>query len=85
MDRPGWSGPDAPGIKVERRHVLLKVHVQPFTASRLGVPDCVADKLGSYAPPLMLTGDLAIEQVVYAPLGSKRRRIGCPVTSAIIS
>jgi hypothetical protein len=62
MDQPGWSGPEAAGIKVERRQVLFKVHVQPFTASRFGVPDCVADKLGSDALPLMLTGDLGIEQ-----------------------
>jgi hypothetical protein len=62
MDQPGWSGPEAAGIKVERRQVLFKVHVQPFTASRLCVLDCVADKLGSDAPPLMLTGDLGIEQ-----------------------
>jgi hypothetical protein len=29
MDQPGWSGPEAAGIKVERRRVLFKVHVQP--------------------------------------------------------
>jgi hypothetical protein len=29
MDQPGWSGPEAAGIKVERRQVLFKVHVQP--------------------------------------------------------
>jgi len=62
MDQPGWSGPEAAGIKVERRQALFKVHVQPFTASRLSVPGCAADKLGSDTPPLMLTGDLGIEE-----------------------
>jgi len=62
MDQPGWSGPEAAGIKVERRQALFKVHVQPFTASRLSVPGCAADKLGSDTPPLMLTRDLGIEQ-----------------------
>jgi hypothetical protein len=62
VDQPGWSGPEAAGIEVERRQVPFEVDVKPLTAGRLGVPDGLAHKRGGNAPPLMLTGDLGIEE-----------------------
>ena len=62
VDQPGCSGPKAAGIEVERREVLLEVDVEPFATSLLGVPGGMADKRGGNAPPLILTGDLVVEE-----------------------
>lgn len=62
VDQPGCSGPKAAGIEVERREVLLEVDVEPFATSLLGVPGGMADKRGGNAPPLILTGDLGVEE-----------------------
>jgi hypothetical protein len=62
VDHPGWRGPEAAGIEVERRQVFFEVDVQPLATSRLGVPDGLADQGSSNAPPLMPTGDLVIKQ-----------------------
>jgi hypothetical protein len=62
VDQPGCSGPKAAGIEVERREVLLEVDVKPLATSLLGVPGGMADKRGGNAPPLILTGDLGVEE-----------------------
>ena len=62
VDHPGWGWPEVAGIDVQRRQVLFEVDVKPLTTCRLGVPDGVTDKRRGDALPLMLTGDLGIEQ-----------------------
>jgi hypothetical protein len=62
VDQPGCSWPKAAGIEVERREVLLEVDMKPLATSLLGVPGGMADKRGGNAPPLVLTGDLGVEE-----------------------
>jgi hypothetical protein len=62
MDQSGWRALKAAGIKVERRQVRPEVDVQPLAPSRLGVPHGMAHQRRGNALPLMLAGDLGIEQ-----------------------
>jgi hypothetical protein len=62
VDQPSGGGPEAAGIEVERREVLLEVDVKPLASGLFGVPGGMADKRGGNAPPLMLTGDLGVEE-----------------------
>ena len=62
VHQPGWSGPEATGIEVEPRQALGEVDVKPLATCRLGMPDSMTHQGGANALPLMLTGDLGIEQ-----------------------
>jgi hypothetical protein len=62
VDKPGWGMPEAAGIEVERRQVLLEVDVEPLATCRGGMPDCMTHQSGANALPLMLPGDLGIEE-----------------------
>ncbi len=62
VDQPGWGRPEAAGIEVERRQVLLEIDVEPLATCRLGMPDSMTHKGGANALPLMLNGDLGIEE-----------------------
>ena len=62
MDHSGWRALEAVGIEVGRRQVRAEVDVQPLAPSRLGVPHGLADQRGGNNPPLMVAGDLGIEQ-----------------------
>jgi hypothetical protein len=62
VDQSGWSGPEAAGIDVERGQVVFEVNVQPLAPRCLGVPGSMADKRGGDALPLMLGGDLGVEE-----------------------
>ena len=62
VDQPGRSGPEATGIEVEPCQALGEVDVQPLATRHLRVPGGKADQRGGDAPPLMLTGDLGIEE-----------------------
>ena len=62
VDQAGCGGPKAAGIEVQHREVLLEVDVKPLATSLLGVPGGMADKPGGDALPLMLTGDLGVEE-----------------------
>jgi hypothetical protein len=62
VDQPGWGGPKAAGLDVEGGQALGEVDVQPLATRRLGVPGSQADQRGGNAPPLMLSGDLGIEE-----------------------
>ena len=69
VDQPGRSGPEAAGIEVERRQALGEVDVKPLATRRPGVPGSKGDQRGGDALPLMLTGDLGIEEEgVIAPV-----------------
>src|SRR5262249_12355290 len=62
VDKPGWGRPEAAGIEVERRQVLLEIDVEPLATRCRGMPDSMTHQGGANALPLMLTGDLGIEQ-----------------------
>jgi hypothetical protein len=61
-DQPGWRGLEATGIEVERREVFFEVDVKPLATGSLGVLGSVADKRRRDTLPLVLTGDLGIEE-----------------------
>ena len=61
VHQPGWSGPEATGSEVEPRQALGEVDVKPLATCRLGMPDSMIHQGGANALPLMLTGDLGIE------------------------
>jgi hypothetical protein len=62
MDHSGWRALKAAGMEVERRQVRPEVDVQPLAPGRLGVAHGMADQRGGGALPLMVAGDLGIEQ-----------------------
>ncbi len=62
MNQTGWSGPEAAGIEVEHRQVLLEVDVKPLTPGRLRMYRSMADKRGADTLPLILAFDLGIEE-----------------------
>jgi hypothetical protein len=62
VNQPGWSGPEAAGIEVERRQVVLEIDVKPLAPGRLCMHRSVADKRGANTLPLILTSDLGIQE-----------------------
>src|SRR5262249_38048176 len=44
--QPGWGGPEAAGMEVERRQALGEVDMKPLASRRVGVPGSKADKRG---------------------------------------
>ena len=62
VHQPGWSGPEATGSEVEPRQALGEVDVKPLATCRLDMPDSMIHQGGADALPLMLTGDLGIEE-----------------------
>jgi len=62
VDQPGRSGSEAAGIEVQPCQALGEVDVKPLATRRLRVPGSKADKRGRDTTPLMLTGDLGIEE-----------------------
>ena len=62
VDESGCGRPEAAGIEIERSEVLFEVHVQPLAPGRLGVPGAMADKRRDDPLPLVLAGDLGVEE-----------------------
>src|SRR5215472_12542146 len=62
VDEPSGGGPKAAGIEVEPGEMLFEVHVQPLAPGRLGVPGSMADKRRGDPLPLILGGDLGVEE-----------------------
>ena len=69
MDQTGWGWPEAAGIEVEGRQVLLEIYVQPLATCCPGMPNRMTHQGGADAFALMLNGDLGIdEEGVIAPV-----------------
>jgi len=62
VDEPSCGGPEAAGIEVEPGEMLFEVHVQPLAPGRLGVPGSMAGKRRGDPLPLILGGDLGVEE-----------------------
>ena len=62
VDEPGCGGAEAAGIEVEPGEMLFEVHVQPLAPGRLGVPGSMAGKRRGDPLPLILGGDLGVEE-----------------------
>lgn len=62
VDEPGCGGPEAAGIEVEPGEMLFEVHVQPLAPGRFGVPGSMAGKRRGDPLPLILGGDLGVEE-----------------------
>lgn len=62
VDEPGCGGAETAGFEVEPGEVLFEVHVQPLAPGRLGVPGGMADKRRGDSLPLVLCGDLGVEE-----------------------
>src|SRR5215472_8691783 len=62
VNEPGRGGPEAAGIEVERSEVVSEIYMQPLAPGRFGVPGSMANERRGDPLPLVLTGDLGVQE-----------------------